>query len=240
MDERRGEKNMNRIKEYVDDTGHLFTLREKPRRIISLVPSITELLFDLGIGEFVIGRTDYCKYPDHVELLPSVGGTKKININRILELKPDLIIGLKEEHTKSEIELLREYFPVCIYDVYKLEDVFNLIDNLSRLLEVNENGREIIMKIKEGVESLSNSYLGSVAYFIWRKPYMVVGNNTLIHDLLNHIGLKNVFEKTLRYPVVDGKEVAKKVQSLYFYLVNHFLLQISMLMNLITFVMILT
>src|SRR5665213_2671183 len=117
--------------EFIDQTGRKVTVHDNPKRIISVVPSQTELLYDLGLRDEVIGVTKFCVHPNEwFHGKTRIGGTKKLDIEKIKSLNPDLIIANKEENTKEQIEELIKYFPVWISDVKTLEDALNMIDTI--------------------------------------------------------------------------------------------------------------
>ncbi len=168
-----------------------------PLRIVSLVPSQTELLFDLGLGERVVGVTKFCIHPkEWFDTKSRVGGTKQVDFDKIAELKPDLIIGNKEENSKEDIEELEKYYPVWMSDIYTLEDALEMIFEVSGFTKSKDRGVEILNSISTAKNSFKEPIdLKKVAYFIWNNPYMVVGKNTFIDDMLYHAGYVNVVMK---------------------------------------------
>ena len=111
----------------LDQTGWRLSLQEPPKRIVSLVPSQTELLHNLGVMDYLVGRTKFCVHPNEIQTIPVVGGTKQINRERLLEVKPDLVIGNHEKNTKEDIEWIRESFLVWLSKVNSLKDGFSMI-----------------------------------------------------------------------------------------------------------------
>ena len=110
---------------FIDQTGQIVFIKDGPQRIISLVPSQTELLADLGLDQEVIGITKFCVHPNHwLKTKTRVGGTKQLDIELIRSLKPDLIIGNKEENVREQVEELRTEFPTWISDVNSPETAF--------------------------------------------------------------------------------------------------------------------
>ncbi|HYJ38752.1 MAG TPA: helical backbone metal receptor, partial [Chitinophagaceae bacterium] len=176
-----------------------------PQKIISIVPSQTELLFDLGLDEEVIGITKFCVHPEHwFRSKKRVGGTKQLNLLLIRELQPDLIIANKEENNREEIEELMKEFPVWISDVGNLEDAYDMIGSVGQLVGRPENSNELNDRIKEhfvsylSMDTRSNlkSPISSprTVYLIWKDPFMTVGGDTFINEMINTCGLQNVFE----------------------------------------------
>ncbi len=192
-----------------------------PKRIISLVPSQTELLYDLGLTEEVVGITKFCVHPEEwFRSKTRIGGTKKIDIEKIRALQPDLIIGNKEENEKEQIEMLMQEFPVWMSDIYTLKDSFDMIMRIGTItgkaqeaailkLMIESEFRNLIAFVSNQKSNISqhtsHSSSLSVAYFIWKGPYMVAGSNTFIDDMLQLCGMKNVFSGTdfMRYPEIS-------------------------------------
>jgi ABC-type Fe3+-hydroxamate transport system substrate-binding protein len=179
-----------------------------PQRIISIVPSQTELLFDLGLNDEIIGITKFCVHPaDKVKRKQKVGGTKTVNINLVKKLNPDLIIGNKEENEQEQIEELMKHFPVWMSDIHDLAGALDMIAKLGEITGKSEKAIELASGIRAEFDNLRPPSKGlKVAYFIWRKPYMVAGKGTFIDDMLSKCGLINAFEKE-RYPEVMNQEL---------------------------------
>ncbi|WP_443938611.1 helical backbone metal receptor [Pedobacter sp. MW01-1-1] len=192
-------------KTFTDQMGREITLSFPPKRIVSIVPSQTELLFDLGLDTEVIGLTKFCIHPiEKFAERTKVGGTKKVNIDLIKALKPDLIIGNKEENTQSDIEELGTYFPVWMSDIFNLEDAMNTISQIGELVDRSPEAAYLNHLIAAGFTDLKTLALQKqihkkVLYLIWRKPYMAAGTNTFINEVLLSNGMLNVVQID-RYP----------------------------------------
>ncbi len=199
-------------KSFTDQMGREVTFDFPPKRIISLVPSQTELLFDLGLDEELIGLTKFCIHP--IEKFAGrikVGGTKKLNIDLIKDLKPDLIIGNKEENTQNDIEQLSEYFPVWMSDIFTLADAKITIAQIGELVNRAPEADYLNHLITAGFNDLQSLALQhhidkKVAYLIWRKPYMAAGKDTFIDDVLMLNGMTNVITES-RYPELNLAEL---------------------------------
>jgi ABC-type Fe3+-hydroxamate transport system substrate-binding protein len=186
---------------YTDQMNRAVNIPSTPKKIISIVPSQTELLFDLGLDEEIAGVTKFCIHPaDKVKRRLKVGGTKKLNINQIKKINPDLIIGNREENEKDQIEELTQHFPVWMSDVSDLDDALDMIRKVGQLVGREEKALQMAATIAASFDNLKiKSSSLKVAYMIWRKPYMVAGKDTFIDDMLKRCGLKNAFESE-RYP----------------------------------------
>lgn len=163
-------------------------------RIISLVPSLTEFLWALGLEQEVVGLTKFCVHPEiWWQTKTRVGGTKKLNFTAIAELQPTLIIANKEENTKEDIELLQSKYEVLLTDIITLDDAFFYLQEIGNRVNRAEEARALVAQIKKDFQALGPVGKGaSFLYFIWQDPHYVVGPNTYIHSLLSYFGLKNV------------------------------------------------
>ena len=193
--------------EDIDQTGYRVSLRKAPQRIISLVPSQTELLHDLGATNLLVGRTKFCIHPPGIQAIPVVGGTKQINREKLFDVKPDLVIGNQEENTKGDIEWIRNSCPVWLSKVNSLKDALSMIHSLGRLVERLEEARQMIKKIEQVIPEKSPSPKLSAAYLIWNKPMMVAAGNTFIDSMLQTAGIQNVFSTLERYPEIDDEKI---------------------------------
>ncbi len=181
-----------------------------PKRIISVVPSQTELLFDLGLTKELVGITKFCVHPkDKVSRVVKVGGTKQLDIEKIKSLQPDLIIVNKEENERSQVEELMNVCPVWISDISDLAGAIDMIERVGELVGKSSEAKTLAQKINRQFNDLSIKPSGkSVAYFIWRKPYMIAGKGTFIDNMLQKCGLRNAFEAE-RYPEIDKEALLK-------------------------------
>jgi ABC-type Fe3+-hydroxamate transport system substrate-binding protein len=190
---------------FTDQLNVTILLDVTPKRIVSLVPSQTEFLFDIGLDKEVVGITKFCMHPpDWLKTKTIIGGTKNVDIEKVRSLKPDLIIGNKEENTKEDIETLREIAPVWMSDIFNLEDALEMMDSIGRMVGKHEETRELVASIKGQFDSFKPiiSKL-SVLYLIWRKPYIGVATNTFIDDMLKRCGFNNILSDQTRYPILE-------------------------------------
>jgi ABC-type Fe3+-hydroxamate transport system substrate-binding protein len=189
----------------IDQIGNQLQFTKMPKRIVSLVPSQTELLHYLGLNDAVVGITKFCVHPRQWhQNKTSIGGTKNINIELIKTLEPDLIIANKEENTKPQIEALQAFAPVYVSDVNNLTDAFAMIEAIGKMTANNDNATTLVQKIQHSFHQLKTQNLQpkTCCYLIWRDPYMTVGGDTFIHAMLQQAGFKNVFEHEKRYPTI--------------------------------------
>ena len=215
---------------FTDQLNRKLELSSTPKRIISLVPSQTELLYDLGLRDEVVGITKFCIHPEEwFRSKTRVGGTKKYDFEKIKALQPDLIIGNKEENEQEQIEELMKHYPVWMSDIYTLKDAYDMITRVGALVGKTQEATNLKLEIEskfhqfenlppapsKGGQALQiNSALHSpnsklrTAYLIWNNPYMVAGHDTFINEILKLNGLENVFaNKVSRYPEISNEEL---------------------------------
>ena len=184
--------------------------QQPPQKIISLVPSQTELLSYFDLDKEVIGITKFCVHPKQwFTAKTKVGGTKSLNIELIKKLQPDLIIANKEENVKEQIEELANKFNVWVTDVNNLEDALLMIEDIGHITHKSNEAGILITRIKTNFSQLpiSNEQL-STCYLIWRNPYMTIGGDTFINNMMKHCGLQNIFENETRYPEVTIEQLS--------------------------------
>jgi len=209
---------------YIDQLNYKIELASTPKRIISLVPSQTELLYDLGLRDEVVGITKFCIHPEEwYKIKTRVGGTKKLDFEKIKALQPDLIIGNKEENEKSDIEELMKHYNVWMSDIITLKDAYDMITRIGTIT----NKKEEAINLKLEIESAFNSFKFQVSslkfnntkletrnlklktvYLIWNNPIMVAGHSTFINEMLNICGFENIFtNETSRYPEISEQQI---------------------------------
>ncbi|MEI3607415.1 helical backbone metal receptor [Pseudogracilibacillus sp. SE30717A] len=198
------------MKTIEDHLGRSLTYNYLPKRIISFAPAITDTLYSLNLEKKIVGRTRFCIHPKgKVEQAVNVGGTKDMKLDRVLALKPDLIIVEKEENTKEMVQQLEAYFPVFVFEVQTVADALKMIDDLGKLTARQQEATNLIKKIKTAFDQLPTLDVSKrAAYMIWKNPYMVVGNNTYIQSLLETLGFANPFiAYEGRYPSVTKQDI---------------------------------
>lgn len=196
---------------FTDQIGHTIAMDSPPKRIISLVPSQTELLSYLGLTEEVVGITKFCVHPDEwFRNKTRVGGTKNVDFSKIEQLKPDLIICNKEENKESDVKTLMEKYPVWTSDIRNLDDALAMIHSIGEMAGKHKEAQKLILLIKRNFEELRQCKKEPlrVLYLIWKEPYMAAGKDTFIHDMLSQSGFINVCESlTGRYPTLTVEQI---------------------------------
>lgn len=207
--------------EHIDQMGRTVVLEQPPKRIVSIVPSQTELLHYLGLDAEIAGITWFCIHPsNNFTAKQKIGGTKKLQLDRIDQIKPDLIIGNKEENDKGQILDLESRHKVWMSDIETLEDALMMIQLVGEVIGKEEAAHELCGKIIEGFSALSIQAQETeplkAAYLIWRDPWMAASGGTFINDMMKYCGLQNVLEgyaptypdnESLRYPQINLEEL---------------------------------
>lgn len=192
-----------------DMIGREISIPSKPKRIISLVPSLTELLYDLSLDDEVVGITKFCIRPTvwH-QTKKRIGGTKTLDFKAIELLNPDLIIANKEENTKEEIETLMELYPVWISDINTYKEALIAIKKIGEICYRKTKAELLVEEIekRKTAYKVTPPKTASVIYLIWKSPYMAVGNSTYINDILNLLGYTNAFKEE-RYKEITIDEI---------------------------------
>jgi len=192
--------------------GTLHTFNKVPQRIVSLIPSQTELLVDLGLESKIVGITKFCVHPEDLKTRKTiVGGTKKVDYDKIRALAPDIIICNKEENTLDIVENLGEISTVWITDIITVEDNLKMISDFGNLFncvrEANEWNANLTFALNDFKEFIESRPIQKVAYFIWKNPYMVAGSNNFINELLQLNHFENVFANQSRYPEIELEKI---------------------------------
>jgi len=197
---------------FKDDLGYQVMIPDQPRRIISLCPSITETLFELGAGKQVAGLTSYCIHPyKKTKKKTKIGGPRNPDIPGILDLDPDLVITSREENRQEDVDILRKKLPVITFDVKSIESSRNMILKLGLItwrLKPAMNYVQKLDKLLHIKAPLHEAY--SVLYLVWKDPWMAAGHGNYICDLMKSQGFINVLpEHSRRYPVIHPAEIVQ-------------------------------
>ncbi|MDX5325408.1 MAG: helical backbone metal receptor [Bacteroidota bacterium] len=197
----------------IDQMDFEVSIPQFPKRIISLVPSQTELLYDLGMEDRVVGITRFCIHPrSWFQSKQRVGGTKDFSIERIRILEPDLIIGNKEENHKEGIGLLQKEFPVWMSDITRFPEALDMIRRIGDIVDRPHEGEKMVQSILHSMSELPVLTPNlKAAYIIWKDPWMFAGRNTFIDSMMENLFFLNVFDiGDTRYPQMDLQELKKR------------------------------
>jgi len=193
---------------HIDHLGRKIILNTYPKKIVSLVPSQTELLINLGLKHLLVGITNFCIHPQKdISLKTKIGGTKTPKLNTILGLAPDLIIANKEENNLNDIEALSKNTNVWVSDINSYEDNFKLIIDLGILFNKYTEATSLCTEIKDNWKKIPTVKSKSCLYFIWRKPYMLAGKDTFINSVLDKSNFDNIISKN-RYPTLSIEQLS--------------------------------
>lgn len=191
-----------------DQLGRKITLVSPPRRIVSLVPSQTEYLFDLGLDREVVGITKFCIHPrEKFKSTEKIGGTKRFQFEKIDRLQPDLILGNKEENYQQGIDRLSASFPVWLSDIVTFEDALDMMRLVGEVVGKPDRARELVGRVQRSLTQPLKAPRKRALYFIWRSPYMVAGQDTFINDMMRLAGFENVLPEGTRYPELTLEDV---------------------------------
>ncbi len=182
-----------------------------PQRIVSLVPSLTEFLVDIGVGERLVGRTKFCIHPeDAVARIPTFGGTKNPKVDAIVDAGADLVIMNREENRREDYEALAERTRVLMTNILTVDDALLEMRRIGEAVGCAARANALCNLVEDEFSMESHSDKVDVAYFIWRDPWMVAGGNTYINDVLLRFGFRNVFADEDRYPEIQLHELVER------------------------------
>jgi iron complex transport system substrate-binding protein len=200
------------ISEYIQDQfGELVGLQRVPKRIVSLVPSLTEFLVDIGVGERLVGRTKFCIHPkDAVAHIPTFGGTKNPKVGAIVDAGADLVIMNREENRREDYEALAEHTKVLMTDILTVDDALREMRIIGGTVGCEPAAAHICDQVEDQLKAATYTNTVDVAYFIWREPWMVAGGSTYINDVLERFGMRNVFANAERYPEIQLSELGDR------------------------------
>lgn len=205
------------MRTFTDQLGNLHSFETTLKRIVSLVPSQTELLFDLDLEENLVGITKFCVHPYHLKSTKKiVGGTKKVNAEKIRLLQPDIIIANKEENTIEIVEELSKICPVWVTDIITLEDNLKMIEDFGNIFNKRTEARKWIDKInfahKDFNDFMKDRQVQKAAYFIWANPYMVAAGETFINKMLKLNKFENIYDNNPKYEGRYPEVVVQKMR----------------------------
>jgi ABC-type hemin transport system substrate-binding protein len=178
-------------------------------RIVCLVPSITALLHYLGVEEYIVGITKFCVHPKHLkQSITIVGGTKNVNIKKVMALQPSLVIANKEENVKAQVQIMGNLFTTIVTNVHNIPSALAMIATIGKAIGKARKANELVKAIQTSLQQIILPPKPiKCCYLIWKEPFITIGGDTYIHDVLKAMGFKNVFEKATRYPFTNVIEI---------------------------------
>ena len=194
-----------------DALGRTVTLAGPPRRIVSLVPSQTELLAALGLDAETVGLTRFCVHPEGWTARKTiVGGTKNVRLDRVRDLAPDLILANKEENVREQVEALAAVAPVYVTDVASVDDAVAMIRAVGALTGRAAPAAQLADALDGAFATLAAEVAAApcprVLYLIWRDPWMSAGSDTIIADVLRRGGFAPLPDAA-RYPTLSDADL---------------------------------
>ncbi|ALO45410.1 cobalamin-binding protein [Pseudohongiella spirulinae] len=195
-----------------DDSGREVSLTKPAQRIITLAPSLTELVFSLGAGDQVVGVMDYSDYPEQALQLPVVGRYDTLDMERIVALQPDLIVAWRSGNPRGALQRLEEMgYPVYIAEPLSLRSIASHLFRLGALTGHHETANELGADFLNQVQALQSGFAEretiSVFYQVWHSPLISVGGQELINDMINICGGQNIFAELPIGPKVNLEDV---------------------------------
>lgn len=196
------------LRAFIDQLGTEVKISWPPQRILSLVPSQTELLADLELADRVVGITKFCVHPESWRKTKTIiGGTKNFNFEMIHDLKPDLIIGNKEENYQEGIDQLCSTYPVWMSDIVTVTDALTMIERVGELTGTSEKAAVVTQQIEKALHVIEKLKPVRTLYLIWRNPWMAAAPGTFIHEMMTLAGLTNCVSQYQRYPELTNQEI---------------------------------
>ncbi len=191
-----------------DDLGTKIHIEREPQSIVSLVPSITLTLADMGLGSRLTGVTKFCKYPEQVvKTVAKIGGPKNIDINKILNINPDIVFAVKEENEKEQVLELSKHMPVVVFDISNPDDAFRMMRTMGLIFNIEKKADELVQQVAKAIKEFPlQGNQTKVVYLIWKKPWMAAGKETYIGSMLHAAGYDNIVSG--RYPQISRLQMA--------------------------------
>lgn len=199
---------------FIDDLGNKVELNHYPERVISTAPNLTEVIFSIGAGELLVGRTQFCNYPPEVEQIQVIGDMLRINYEKIVELKPDLIFLTVEGNTKESYDKLKTLgLNVYVTNPRDLKGIIHSIKTISEILNKKQNGDSLIQQINFKLNEIKKKNFDrkSAIFVVSLYPLIIAGRNTFINEILEMVNLFNIAPESIsNYPVLSREEVIIK------------------------------
>lgn len=201
---------------FQDDTGRSITLAQPARRIISLAPHVTELIYAVGAGAQLVGADSASDFPAPAKTLPRIGDYSRVNFERVAGLKPDLVIGWRSGNRAADIDKLSQMgIPVLLTDAHRLNDVARLLRLIGQVTAHPTTGEASARAFEAGLGKLRARYQSTsvrrVFYQVWDKPLMTIGGHHWISDAITLCGGRNIFaDLHAASPVVSLEAVVSR------------------------------
>jgi iron complex transport system substrate-binding protein len=196
-----------------DDDGQLVTLAKPAQRVISMAPHVTELLFTAGGGSRIVGAVDYSDYPEAAKAIPRVGSNREVDIERVISLKPDLIVVWRHGSSERQIDMLRQLkIPLYHSEPKQLDAIADNVVNMGKLLGTETAANAAAQELRQKLAALRARYANRppvrVFYQVWDKPLYTLNGTHIVSDALKVCGGENIFaSQKITAPVVSAEAV---------------------------------
>jgi iron complex transport system substrate-binding protein len=203
-----------------DQFGNEITIEKKPERIVSLAPSHTEILFSLGLGDKIVGVSSFCDYPEEAKTKEDIGSFQEINLERIIELEPDLVIQYGPGDEESNGRLKEAGINILCYEPETIDEVIELINTIGEVTDTSSEARKITKDMTDKKNSIVEKVKGAkkvkVFYEIWDDPLMVAGPGSFMDELMTLAGGDNIAKDAKgEYPQFDVEQLIERDPEVY-------------------------
>ncbi len=199
-------------------TFHTSVYAEPPKRIISLAPSITEILFALGLGDNVVGVTNFCDYPEEAKKKQKIGGMSNPSLEGVVSLKPDIVVMTTDGNPKEFQERLHSLkIRTYVFKAHRLSELSRAIREMGLALDIKDNANSFASQIETTINrlktkrqwtSIINSQRKKILFIIWPEPLIVAGPGTAMDDAITLLGNENIASKSkTSYPKYSIEEI---------------------------------
>ena len=200
---------------FSDSLGREIVLKKPPSRIVSLAPSLTEILYYLGLGDKVVGVTQFSNYPPEAASKPQIGNYTGLNVEKIIGLDPDLVLGTKDGNKPQVVRLLDHAgIPAYIVNPRNIEEIIKTMADIGRICGITEKAEKIAAELNQRVKKIQNHVKSLDTPLVFLQiniqPIMTVNRNTFHHDLIHLAGGKNIAaDNSITYPRISIEEIFK-------------------------------
>jgi iron complex transport system substrate-binding protein len=198
---------------FTDEAGRPVQVPAGVKRIVSLAPNLTEIVFALGQSDRLAGDTDFCDYPAEASKKPHVGGPVNPNLEQVVALKPDLVLATAINRRETVDALARIGVPVYATDPHSVADMITSIEHIGKVLEAEKTATPLAAGLRERLFNLDRRISGAtprrVLFVVWTDPLITVGRDTFIADALRRAGARSVVDATAEWPRISFEEILR-------------------------------
>ena len=200
---------------FTDEIGRHVEIPAVVKRIVSLAPNLTEIVFALGEGDHLAGDTDFCDYPPEAAQKPRVGGPVNPNLEQVVALMPDLILATKSINRRETVDGLgRIGLPVYVTDPHSVDDMIASIEHIGMVLHSEKNAAPLAKDLRERLSNLDRRLAGTVPrrvlFVVWTDPLITIGRGTFIADALRRAGAHSVVNVNAEWPRINFEEILRQ------------------------------